>query len=303
MNAPSNRLTFATYAHTADELHNVCRFAQSLRTFGGKLSDAPVMLFAPQDLKVCDEQILGRLESFGVTLKNSSVPEQAQWFYYAGKVYAAGEAEALVEGDAGVLVWLDEDMVILNEPSDFELGPDFDFAYVPVMHNRSGSLLAQPPDDFWRRIDELLSITDDMLFPMLTPADKQTIRAYFHVGLMVVRPKKGILRKWVKDFERLHSDQVLVEMCKADANKRIFLHQTAMMGVLSIVSRDNMLPLSRSYNYPIFFEKQYGGVETFNSLDNIITVRCIVSEEKMGAGWHERLSGPRDRIDWLRENF
>jgi len=297
------RLTFATYAETVDELHNACRFARSLRTFGGRFSDAPLLLFIPNDLKVGDEQTLGRLQSLGVTLKTSSTPEKAKWFYYAGKVHAAGEAEAIVDGEADVLVWLDEDTVLLDEPSDFELAEDFDFAYVPVMHNRSGSLLAQPPDAFWSRIYELLSITDDVLFPMLTPADKQTIRAYFHVGLMVVRPKKGILRKWVKDFEKLYSDQTLVEMCKADVNKRIFLHQTAMMGVVSIVSRDNMIPLSRRYNYPIFFEKQYGGVEQFDSIHDAITIRCIVSDEKMGADWHKRLSGPPDRTTWLKENF
>jgi len=300
---PSNKLILATYADSADKLHNACRFARSLRAFGGRLADAPVLLFVPQELKVCDEQILGRLQSLNVSLKTSSTPEQAQWLYYAGKVFAAGEAETMVEGDADILVWLDEDTVLLNEPCDFELGPDFDFAYVPVMHNRSGSLMAQPPDAFWSRIYEVLSITDDMLFPMLTPADKETIRAYFHVGLMVVRPRKGILRKWVKDFEILYSDEVLVEMCKGDVNKRIFLHQTALMGVTSIISRDNMLRLPSTYNYPIFFEKQYGGVVSFNSIDDVITIRCIVSDEKMGQDWHKRLSGPPDRIAWLKENF
>lgn len=298
-----SKLTFATYADTADKLHNTLRFAQSLRTFGGCFADAPIMLFIPTDVKVCNEPTLGRLRSLDVSLKTSSTPQQAQWFYYAGKVYAAGEAEAMVDGEADILVWLDEDTVVLDEPSDFDLGADFDFGYVPVMHNRSGSLLAQPPDPFWSRIYELLSLTDDVLFPMLTPADKQTIRAYFHVGLIVVRPQKGILRKWVRDFEALYSDRTLADMCRADVNRRIFLHQMALMGVMSIISRENMLPLSRRYNYPIFFEKQYGGVETFDSIEDVITIRCIVSDEKMGRDWHKGLSGPPDRIHWLKENF
>ncbi|UCG61497.1 MAG: hypothetical protein JSV52_14455 [Candidatus Zixiibacteriota bacterium] len=247
--------------------------------------------------------MLEMVGSQGVDIRMVPVPKEAKWFYYAGKVYAAGEAETAAEGQTEILIWLDEDTVIIDEPSHFNLSDDVDFAYVPVMHNRSGSLLEKSPDPFWERIYGLLSIDEDMLFPMVTPADKQTIRAYFHCGLIVARPEKGILRRWVKDFEILYNDPSLTEMCQSDANKRIFLHQTALTGALLLIPRMNMKPLPSRYNYPIFFEKQYGGIETFDSLENIVSVRCVVSRKNMGENWPEKLSGPPDRIAWLKEHF
>ncbi len=247
--------------------------------------------------------MLERLRSQGVDVRTVEVTDEAKWFYYAGKVYAAGAAEAAAEGQAEILIWLDEDTVIIDEPSHFNLPDDIDFAYVPVMHNRSGSRLEESPDPFWDRIYRLLSVDEDTLFPMVTPADKQTIRAYFHCGLVVVRPEKGILRRWVEDFEILYKDPALTEMCRSDANKRIFLHQTALTGALLLIPLRSMMPLSSRYNYPIFFEKQYGGVEVFDSIENVITVRCIVSRKNMGENWPEKLSGPADRVAWLKEHF
>lgn len=300
---PANNHVFATYVESEAELANVYRLTKSLRTFGGQFAGSPLWLYFPDNLTIKNSSLIDNLRSQGVEIKTFTIPKEARWFYYAGKVYAAGEAETAAEKCVDILVWLDEDTVILDEPSDFNLSDDIDLAYVPVMHNRSGSLLENPPDPFWSRIYDLLSINEDMLFPMLTPADKQTIRAYFHCGLIVVRPEKGVLRRWVNDFEILYNDPSLTGMCQTDATKRIFIHQTALTGGVHIVSRQRMKSLPMRYNYPIFFEKQYGGIETFDSIENVTTVRCVVSAEKMGENWHEKLSGPAPKIDWLREHF
>ncbi len=299
----SAKLVFATYAGSSEELKNVFRLAESIRTFAGRLKDAPILLYVPDDITVRDESSIAELKSLGVEMGKVRTPEKAKWFYYSGKVYAAAAAEGTVEDTADVLVWLDEDTVVLDEPTDFALDSHTSFAYVPVMHNRSGTRLEDPPGEFWGRIYEKLAISDDMLFAMETPADRQIIRAYFHVGLIVVRPEHGILRRWAADFEELYNDPMLVKLCEADVTKRIFIHQTALMGVLHLISREEMRLLPARYNYPIFFEKQYGGVETFDSIENVCTVRCVVSEENMGKDWHAKLAGPADRIAWLRENF
>jgi len=244
------------------------------------------------------------LQKFNIEVRSSGTPEKALWFFYGGKVFAAAEAEAAVTDRNTVLVWIDNDAVVLAEPEEFDLPSDISLAYCPVMHNRSGSLFGQPPDPFWRRIYEKLELTDEILFPMVTPADKEEIRAYFHAGMLSLRPQKGILRRWAEAFKILYDDPKLVQMCKDDIDKRIFLHQTALTGaVLHQLARDEMTELSGNYNYPILFEKQYGAKEAFNSIEKAVVIRCELSNKNISDDWHRQLAGPPDKIAWLKKRL
>jgi hypothetical protein len=300
----NQNIIFGVYCGSFENLNYACRLTESLRTFGGRFSQSPVWAFIHDGDNIEDIKMHNRLSSLDIELKVSRAPKESNWLYYAEKVYAAGMAELEAEDHCRILVWLDDDTVFLSEPKEFDLNPDISLAYCPVMHNRSGSLYGTPPDEFWGTIYELLGLTDDMLFPMTTPADKQRIRAYFHAGLLAVRPDKKFLRRWVSDFEILYKDEKLAEMCRNDQTRRIFLHQTALAGaVLNTVNRNEMIQLPEKYNYPIFFEKQYGGAVKFDSIEDAVTIRCLVSSDNMGKDWHRRLAGPADKVAWLKEKL
>jgi 16S rRNA C1402 (ribose-2'-O) methylase RsmI len=93
-------------------------------------------------------------------------------------------------------------------------------------------------------------------------------------------------------------------MCRADINKKIFLHQTALVGsILNSLKKDKMKELPNRYNYPIFFEKKYISEVTFDSIEDVVTVRCVVPVKEMGTEWHSKLKGPLDKIAWLKEHM
>lgn len=300
----ANKMVFAAYAESTEQLSNIGRLAESLRAFGGRFREAPVWASIPDHFSLDETEIVDKLHSLGVDIRTCHTPEDARWFYYAGKVYAAGEAEIAATNKAEILIWMDEDTIVLSEPDDFDLGPGHSFAYRPVMHNRSGSLCDASPDAFWGRIYEKLSLTDEMLFPMVTPADKQTIRAYFQAGILVVRPERGILRRWPGDFELLYRDETLTAMCKDDPNKRIFLHQTALVGsIINTTDPEEMLELSDRYNYPLFFEQGYGADESFDSIEDVITLRCVVREKNLAPDWRDKITGPPEKVTWLKNHL
>ena len=307
----------ATYAEDPGQLMALHRLAESRRTCGGTWQKTPVIGFLPEDAGAVDGAIVEQLGSVGVEIRRSRTPEAARWFFYGGKPYAAAQAEAEAVGAGGgdassegagaapveILAWLDLDTVLLDQPREFDLAPEIALAYCPVMHNRSGTPYDEAPDPFWSRIYDLLSLSDDLLFPMITPADHQKIRAYFHCGHLAVRPEKGILRQWASDFSVLAGDSALVAMCRESRDQRIFLHQTALTSaVLHRLNRSAFTEFSAAYNYPIFFDRLYGADQSYTSLKGVATVRCLGTfGEKLGADWAEQLSGPEDRIDWLRE--
>jgi len=227
MNSKSDKgninIAFATYAETEEQFRHVRFLAESIRQFTGKMKEAPIYVYVPENSDLDIIKFEKELKPLGVEVKLSQTPEDALWFYYAGKTFAAGVAETVLAGKADILVWMDDDTIILEEPLEFYLDSGISLAYRPVMHNRSGTLYNAEPDAFWSRIYDNLKIKNEDLFAMTTPADKQKIKAYFNAGLIVVRPERGILRKWGEDFKILYQDTVLAKMCQTDIDKRIFL--------------------------------------------------------------------------------
>ena len=300
----SSEYVFATFADGQEALDNIYYLVESVREFGGKLKDAPVWVYIPDDLEMPVADIRNRFTSIGAEIKIGHTPEDARWLYFSGKTYAAGDAETEAAGKAKILIWMDEDTIVLQEPAGFMLDPNTSFAYRPVMHNRSGSLYSEPPSAFWQRIYDDLKVKDADLFSMVTPADKQTVRAYFNAGLLVVRPEKGILRKWGQDFTTLWQDTVLAKACREDVEKRIFLHQTALVGaVLNTLKQPEMIELGMSYNYPLFFHQMFEAATEFESIDGIVTMRYDVYFRNPDPKWAERLKGPQDKVSWLKERL
>jgi hypothetical protein len=139
---------------------------------------------------------------------------------------------------------------------------------------------------------------------MTTPADSKTIRPYFNAGLLVVRPEKGILRKWAQNFPVLYEDPVFVEWCNEDRYKLIFLHQVALAGaVLNKLTKEEMSELSYRINYPVFFDRLFEADKDFSSIEEAVTIRYDVFFRKAPPNWDKTLKGPKEKIEWLKKRI
>lgn len=297
-------LVFGVFAETEEQKKHAGILAESIRTFAGAFKDAPVWIYMPESILKGDDGFQEKMDSLEVEVKTSRTPAASSSFYFAGKVFAAAEAEAEAKGTAQILAWLDEDTVVFKEPRAFLLDDGVSLAYRPVMHKNIGSDFSKPPDEFWSRVYEKLSVPEDSVFSMTTPADEAAIRPYFNAGLLVVRPDRGVLRKWAESFPELYEDPKLVEMCDKDVYKRIFLHQAALAGaILSHLKREEMVELSSIYNYPLFFHEKFQSKKKFDSVDEAVTIRYDVYFRNPTLGWSRRLKGPKEKAAWLRERF
>jgi hypothetical protein len=297
-------IVFATFAEDAGSLTNVRLMVESIRTFAGKYKDAEIRLYVSADLAEQGGDALQQLKHLDVETRPSEAPEEGAWFYFSAKVFAAARAEADAREFADVLAWLDGDTIVLQEPDEFILPQGKNLGYRPVMHKNVGMLWTDPIDAFWGRAFELLSVPDASLFPMVTPADGDTLKPYFNAGCMIVRPERGLLAKWADCWTTLYRDSALTEMCAADVKKRIFIHQVALAGaILTHLERDEMLELSPRINYPIFFEQMFGAKRVFDDITDVVTFRHESYFRKPAADWDTRLKGPADRIAWIKEHL
>jgi hypothetical protein len=297
-------IVFATFAGDAGSLRNVLLMAESIRTFGGRYKDAPIWAYMPPDLLEREVEAVENLKSLGVDPRESEALEDALDFYFSEKVFASVRAEGHARDTAEVLAWLDEDTIMLKEPSEFMLPEGIALGYRPVMHKNIGNLFDEPVDEYWGRVFELLAVPDSSFFPMVTPADGDTIRPYFNAGCMVVRPTQGLLSYWLRCFIRLYRDPVLVEMCNSDIKRRIFLHQAALTAaILTRLDRDEMVEFSPRINYPIFFEQMFGARRIFDDITGVVTIRHESYFRKPAPDWDRKLKGPADRIAWMKEHL
>ena len=248
---------------------------------------------------------LQEFPDLGVTVEAvEEVEEEAAWYYYAQKVFAAAQAEADLADTGEILAWLDEDTVFLQEPVEFELPEGVSLGYRPVMHRNIGLPVEDPIDGFWQRVYDDLSVSSASLFPMVTPADDETIRPYFNAGCLIVRPERGLLRKWAQYWPILYRDPELKRMSETDIRKRIFLHQVALTcAVINNLKPNERRELSPRFNYPLFFKEMFGGKHDFDNLTDVTTFRHESYFRDPAPDWEERLKGPADRIGWIREHI
>jgi hypothetical protein len=296
-------IVFATFAQDEPELEQAMVLAKSLRTFGGDMKEAPFWLYLPAESSELIGKIGPRSSPLNIEVRTSPTPEAAMDYYYSGKTFAAGNAEGAAAGNFKTLAWLDADNIIVQEPKAFLLKDGVYFGWRPVMLKLIGSDYHKTPDTFWARLYEKLSVKPESIFPITTAVDNEQIRAYFNAGILIVRPERGILRKWPAFFEKLYSDPFYQGECKKDVKKRIFLHQTALAGaVLNVLKRDEMVCLDGKYNYPFFFFDKYPVEKQFKSLDDAITIRHdgIMYQDKE---WKEKMKDTSKIADWIKEEF
>lgn len=270
----SQQIVFGTYAEDADALYWILVMVESVREFGGSLRHVPVWVYLPDDQPELGKAPTPRPVPEGVTFKRSNTPAEAKPFWFAGKVFAAALAEAEAVGHYQLLAWLDPDVIFVKEPRDFLLPDSVSLGYRPVMHKLIGSRYSEPPDEFWSRVYDQLEVPVAAIFPVVTPVDQETIRAYFNAGLLVLRPEMGVLRKWPVCFATLYSDSVFIGWCKQNRLMAIFLHQAALAGdLLSTLTKQDMVELSDAYNYSVYLEDKYPPAKRPRSVDDVIMFR------------------------------
>jgi len=302
--AVQDEIIFATFAEQELDLERVRIMIESIHTFAGRFREAPVWVYLTEGLLASESKLLEEIDSLGAEFRLGQTPEEATWFYLSRKVFASAQAEEAAAGKANILAWLDLDTIFLQEPDEFLLPKGKSLGYRPVMHRNISPLYNQPLDDFWKRAYEDMAVPESLVFPMVTVADGDTIRPYINAGCLIVRPERGLLRKWAETFPLLYKDPVLKELCRQDERKRIFIHQVALSGaVMKHLKRDEMLELSSRVNYPLFFREMFGAKRDFHDISEAVTIRYESFFINPPSDWEKTLSGPPDRIAWLKKQF
>ncbi|MEJ2189545.1 MAG: hypothetical protein P8Y93_09045 [Acidobacteriota bacterium] len=271
--------------------------AESVRSFGGELSDVPIRLVIPSRLAPMIADQREKLASLRVGVSEVTVPDEAFNYVLGAKPFLAAQAERDA-GDAAFVAILAPNTIVLRCPIAFDLPEGISLGYSTVHHQNIGSAASEPLDEFWGRLYEVLDVQNDDVFTNETLADKVTVRFYCNAGSFVVRPEERLLQAWATAFSKLVGDPVIGELC-ANGPRNVFLHQAALAGVvLKRLRPSQTLRLPDTYSYPLFFEKFHGGLLTFDSVEDVVTMRYEFRIEDLPVGWEDQVEGPPEVIAW-----
>ena len=268
-----SRITFATMA-TRDNLTRAIMLIDSLRTFGGELADSPCIILVPEKGESLHDKAREQLSLLDIRLVPFNIDEAAVQFPLAALVYAAVRAERQVHDETEILVWMNEDTLIIGPPVDFLIEEGISFAYRPVHHTKISSVYDEPPDDFWSLIYQHCGVEEGKAFPMETCTRDNTIRAHFNAGLLVVRPEQRLLEIWLDNFQRLYQHPDFQPFFKEDVLYMVFMHQAVLAGVvLKMFKRQELLELPETFNYPLHLHEEYPVEYQPKALSDLITCR------------------------------
>jgi hypothetical protein len=72
---------------------------------------------------------------------------------------------------------------------------------------------------------------------------------------------------------------------------------------VKLLPRERMVQLSWRYNYPLFFDRFFGAVYRFDSLEEVATMRYEFSFADLPAGWASGVKAPEGILEWITRQF
>lgn len=267
------RTVFVTMVRSPGQRRGAGVLLDSIRAFGGALSDCPVRLFeANRTAAPCSS-----LAAAGAEVVPLELPDDVRDYPFADKVFAAAAAEETAGPEVDTLVMLSPECLVTRPPLLFALAEGVDAALRPVHIRNIGLAAGDPVDGFWRGVYNALGV-EDLAGTIESFVDRQTIRPYYNSAAYSIRPSCGILREWRRRFRDLVADEDFQSGWCADARHRIFLHQAVLSALLATaLDRERVRMLPPEYGYPYNLHESAAEDRRARSLNDLV---CAIYEER-----------------------
>jgi len=269
----NEKIVFFTLVRTPEEELRSRLLIESLRSFGGELSQSTFWVF------FTDPQIASEHKSADLNVQTFplKMPNKMKPYYFSDKVLACAYAEELAVKKVESLVWIDSGCMFFNPPHLFNLGTQYDAAVRPVHVRNVGLPPTDPLDTFWKAICNNFGI-QDIHSVVTTFLEGQVIRSYFNSHAFSINPSRGLMRKWFERLETLVNDKEFQEISCMDEWHKIFLHQ-AVISVLLVtnICSDRLRILPPDYIYPYNLHQSVPSKRRASSLNELV---CIAYENR-----------------------
>lgn len=300
--ATDHPMVFGFLAATDGRSEEAALLAASIRTFAGRMSGSPILAMVPDPLDTLSADTYQALQDLDVDIRGFAVDRSALDFPFAAKVYAAAAAEETATRQGRLLVWMDRGSLVVQEPAALLLPSGKALAYRPVDHTLIGSPYDEPLDSFWSLAYQRCGVPVHHIFPMTTSVDRRVLRPYLNAGLLVVRPARGLLRRWRDNFHRLYRRPEFTAFYQQDDLYAIFVHQAILAAtVLAALAPRELHELPARVNYPLHMHASYPAAQRPSRLNDLISFRyeSLVQD----GSWRDAIPVDEPLNGWLEQRL
>jgi hypothetical protein len=270
---------------------------RSIRKFAGRLRRSPIYTFSPRGAPISEwaESQLAKMGAIhSARILNSGRSDDG----LANKPFTCAHAERTI--DAEILVFLDSDTIIFNEPRRLIFSSDKSLAARPVDMQNIGvrNLKGEGRNkNYWRQLHKICGVRE--LRYVKTTIGRRRIVEYFNSGMLATRPVHQIFSQWAKNF------QAVLRQDLRPTNGH-FIEQS----VLSATASANPLGTVRlpiAYNYPFTAKNRLLPERRVDTLEKVVSVhyhrtlergRWMTTLQKLNL-WERK----GERYQWLLESL
>jgi hypothetical protein len=264
--------------------------AESIRKFAGSMKDTPIYSFHPRVGNPIAPQTQKKFDQLGVIHQQIPLNVEFTDYYLANKPFVCAYAEQ--ELDADILVFIDSDQCIFQEPSEFLLPEGYTIGLRPEYGKGIGSSgKGDKQDDYWRTLYELLDVKTERF--ITTPIGQQEIRAYWNSGLVAVRREVGIFTAWKQNFEKIM--RLKISPLQGD-----YMIEQSSLSVTVCALNANVHTFSSTYSYPLPLHNRLSSNTKLKSFDQIVSIHYF--NMFFFSNWETRL-GQIKNIDFSSTQY
>jgi len=221
------------------------RLVASLRQYGGKLANEPVLAVIPRFSFPLASETKKILSDLNVQFLHCKEDPQYGWFNYFNKPVALSCAEKIVTTEQ--ICWLDGDMIWTGEPSELILGENEDFAAFPTQFKEM-STNGQADDPYyplWIKFCEVAGISLDDLPLFKCDETGEIVHLYYNSGIFTYRTKHAFGEKYLS----MCRDLLDSNYAGSDKDFGQGIKEQGAVSLCVVKHKINWRPLTYQYNY------------------------------------------------------
>jgi hypothetical protein len=252
------KVEFVLCAERGELERQVKLLISSIRKFGGLLKDSEIKCYSPRIGNNISRKTLEFMEDNNVEHINIKINNKYQNYGFANKVLSSAHAE--LNSKADFLIFLDSDMIVLNEPRHLILEDDYWIGLRPVETKLIGATGEDDPKfQYWQDVYNHFNLTLPS-YRVKTSVTDEEILPYWNGGLIVIRRGLDLFKKWKDIFEEMMDQKMYPD------GRMTFTDQISLAILVSMFLKNKMQILSYTYNYPI---QRYESMVTSNKISKL----------------------------------
>ncbi len=239
--APS--VTFALCVEAGGFEVMATRAIASLRQFGGRFANCPVIAVTPRFGPALTKKTLRAFADLNADYSNARPVNRYSWYPYVNKVLAALEAQQLSSTDH--VCYLDADMLVTGELDLLDLDDGTDVVACAADKNIGTSSETDETTPYWREISRTLGLDFDRLPTVHAFRENVDIRIYFNAGMFCYRKSSGFAEQYLDCVNTLLDARVSSKV------SNIYFLEQASLGLAAVRGKLRWKPLPHVYNYAV----------------------------------------------------